>query len=212
MPSKPSRPPGSAHGRGTTTPRSLAEGSRAEMLATLLARNSRFLTVRSCGTTKLALPSSKEDNLTVLSREPSALAHRDLCTGSASKRKLKSTLPDKESHSTTRSANNSSLVEMPFAVLARGPEGLTVTQEAAKTCESSRQARRQPTRVVDLSQPGFLRLEQVLALYPISRAAFYAGIAAGHLPKPVSLGARSVGWRTEDIRALIANPPTFVRG
>jgi predicted DNA-binding transcriptional regulator AlpA len=62
--------------------------------------------------------------------------------------------------------------------------------------------------VIDLSRPGFLRLGQVLAIYPVSRASWYAGIGSIY-PESVRIGPRSVAWRTEDIRDLIANPPTF---
>ncbi len=51
---------------------------------------------------------------------------------------------------------------------------------------------------------GFLRLPEVLAIYPISRSAWWAGVKAGKYPKPVKLSPRCTAWRCEDIRALIA--------
>lgn len=74
----------------------------------------------------------------------------------------------------------------------------------------SRRERRHTPRAIDLSQPGFLRLEQVLAIFPVSRASWYAGIGKIY-PNSVQIGPRSVAWRTEDIRALVANPPAFDR-
>ena len=53
---------------------------------------------------------------------------------------------------------------------------------------------------------GFLRLPQVLALFPISRSAWWNGIAAGRYPKGVKLGPRTTAWRLSDIRALIEKP------
>lgn len=59
-------------------------------------------------------------------------------------------------------------------------------------------------RRIDLEQPGFLRLKEVLTILPISRAAWYAGIQSGRYPPPVSLGGRrSVGWSTSAIKMLI---------
>lgn len=59
---------------------------------------------------------------------------------------------------------------------------------------------------LNIDRPGFLRLRDVLALFPVSRASWYAGIVKGIYPPSVALGPRSVGWRTSDIKALIENP------
>ena len=59
-------------------------------------------------------------------------------------------------------------------------------------------------RRIDLDQPGFLRLKEVLTILPISRAAWYAGIQSGRYPPSASLGGRrSVGWPTSAIKMLI---------
>lgn len=63
-------------------------------------------------------------------------------------------------------------------------------------------------RHIDLDQPGFLRLEEVLAVIPVSRATWYAGVKAGEYPAQVKLGVkrgkrRSVAWKTQDIKALV---------
>ena len=58
------------------------------------------------------------------------------------------------------------------------------------------------TRTV-LPDTGFLRLPQVLALIPISRSAWWAGIRKGRFPKGIKLGSKTTVWRAEDIRALI---------
>jgi predicted DNA-binding transcriptional regulator AlpA len=62
---------------------------------------------------------------------------------------------------------------------------------------------------IDVSGDGYLRLDVVLSVYPVSRAAWYEGMAAGIYPPSVSLGKRAVGWTRESIRQLIANPPKF---
>ena len=48
-----------------------------------------------------------------------------------------------------------------------------------------------------------LRLNQVLARVPISRATWYAGIRDGRFPPPVKLGVRISAWRERDIRELL---------
>lgn len=64
---------------------------------------------------------------------------------------------------------------------------------------------------IDLSGDGYLRLMEVLSVYPVSRAAFYEGIASGVYPKSVPLGKRTVAWTRESIRNLVANPPKFLK-
>lgn len=51
---------------------------------------------------------------------------------------------------------------------------------------------------------GFMRLPQVLALFPVGKSTWWAGVKEGRFPKPVKLGPRTTAWRVEDIRALIA--------
>lgn len=64
-----------------------------------------------------------------------------------------------------------------------------------------------------LPEAGFLRIWQIIgntkavppipALLPVGRTTFLNGVKSGKFPQPVKLGARSVGWRVSDIRALI---------
>ena len=64
-----------------------------------------------------------------------------------------------------------------------------------------------------LPETGFVRIWQIVgnkktntpALIPISRTSFLNGVKSGKYPEPVKLGERSVAWRVEDIRALIAS-------
>lgn len=56
-----------------------------------------------------------------------------------------------------------------------------------------------------LPDSGFLRLRQVLAVFPVSRSTWLEGVKSGRYPKQVKLGPRAVAWRIEDIRRLIAN-------
>lgn len=63
-----------------------------------------------------------------------------------------------------------------------------------------------------LPDTGFVRLPVILAVFPVSRSAWWAGIKSGKYPKPVKLSARTSAWRVEDIRALIdsttSQPPS----
>jgi prophage regulatory protein len=52
---------------------------------------------------------------------------------------------------------------------------------------------------------GFLRLPQILAIFPISRSAFWAGVKSGKYPKPVKLSERCTAWKVEDIQRLISS-------
>ena len=45
-----------------------------------------------------------------------------------------------------------------------------------------------------------LRLREVSAQTGCSRSALYAAMAANKFPKPISLGARSVGWLESEIQ------------
>lgn len=58
-----------------------------------------------------------------------------------------------------------------------------------------------------LPAEGFIRLPQILSVFPVSRSSFWAGVKSGRFPQPVKLGPRTTAWRAEDIRRLIENPP-----
>ena len=80
----------------------------------------------------------------------------------------------------------------------------------ALSVKLNRQARRAAMfQGVDISGDGYLRLKEVLSVYPVSRATWYQGIERGIYPKQINLGKRSVAWTRESIRNLIANPPKF---
>lgn len=54
-----------------------------------------------------------------------------------------------------------------------------------------------------LPDTGFVRLPQILAVFPIGRSSWWAGVASGKYPASVRLSNRTSAWRVEDIRALI---------
>ena len=56
---------------------------------------------------------------------------------------------------------------------------------------------------IDLPAVGYVRLPQILKIFPVSKSAWWEGCRNGVYPKPVKLGPRTSAWRVEDIRALM---------
>lgn len=66
-----------------------------------------------------------------------------------------------------------------------------------------------------LPETGFLRLPQIIgnkknippiiALIPVGKSTWWAGVKTGRFPQPIKLGPRITAWRVEDIRKLIEN-------
>jgi prophage regulatory protein len=54
-----------------------------------------------------------------------------------------------------------------------------------------------------LPKEGFVRLPVILALYPVGRSTWWAGVKAGRFPAPVKLGPRVTAWPVDAIRELI---------
>jgi predicted DNA-binding transcriptional regulator AlpA len=50
---------------------------------------------------------------------------------------------------------------------------------------------------------GFMRLSEVLKIFPVSRTHFLDGVKSGKYPKPVHLSERIVAYKTQDIENLI---------
>lgn len=59
----------------------------------------------------------------------------------------------------------------------------------------------------DLPVTGFMRLPDVLRVYPVSRSTWWSGVRSGRYPQPFKIGSRATAWRAEDIRALILGAP-----
>lgn len=58
-----------------------------------------------------------------------------------------------------------------------------------------------------LPEIGFLRIKEILKIFPIGKSTWWDGVKEGRFPKPIKLGQRTTAWRVEDIKALIENPP-----
>lgn len=64
-----------------------------------------------------------------------------------------------------------------------------------------------------LPETGYLRLPQIIGnpkanppippIIPVSKSAWWAGVASGRYPKSVKLGPRTTVWSVASIRALI---------
>jgi len=67
----------------------------------------------------------------------------------------------------------------------------------------------QHTPPATLPTEGFVRLPQVLAVLPISKSTWWAGVRSGRYPASVKLGPRTTAWPVASIRALIDNPPSL---
>lgn len=55
-----------------------------------------------------------------------------------------------------------------------------------------------------LPETGFVRLPEVLKVFPVSKSTWWAGVKDGRYPQPVKLGPKMTAWRVQDVRKLIA--------
>jgi len=55
-----------------------------------------------------------------------------------------------------------------------------------------------------LPEEGFVRLQDVLKVIPVSKSTWWAGVKSGRFPASVKLGERTTAWPVESIRALIS--------
>jgi prophage regulatory protein len=50
---------------------------------------------------------------------------------------------------------------------------------------------------------GYVRLPAILAVFPVGRSTWWAGVKDGRFPRPVKLGPRITAWKVADIRKLL---------
>ena len=50
---------------------------------------------------------------------------------------------------------------------------------------------------------GYMRIRQILSIFPIASSTWWDGCRDGRFPKPIKLGPRTTVWRAEDIRAFM---------
>ena len=56
---------------------------------------------------------------------------------------------------------------------------------------------------MDIPEFGFLRLDDVLKIIPVSKTTWYNGVRSGRFPKGIRLSQNIVVWRIEDIKNLV---------
>jgi len=49
----------------------------------------------------------------------------------------------------------------------------------------------------------FIRLPQVLEIFPVSKSTWWAGCKSGEYPKPIHLSTRTSAWLLGDIQKLV---------
>jgi len=49
----------------------------------------------------------------------------------------------------------------------------------------------------------YVRLPDVLRVYPVSETTWWEGVAAGRFPRPTKLSTRVSAWQVRQIRALL---------
>ena len=65
--------------------------------------------------------------------------------------------------------------------------------------------------VTSFPTTGLVRLPQILAVYPVSRSTWWAGVKSGRYPKSVKLGPRTTAWRAESIYKLIQEAEVSIK-
>ena len=55
-----------------------------------------------------------------------------------------------------------------------------------------------------LQVPGYSRIREVLAIFPVSRSRWYAAIADGRISRPTKLGERTAAWSNAYLNELLA--------
>jgi predicted DNA-binding transcriptional regulator AlpA len=56
-----------------------------------------------------------------------------------------------------------------------------------------------------LPEAGFVRLPQILAVFPVSRSTWWSGVKSGRYPAPIKLSPRCSAWSVESVRQLIGD-------
>ncbi len=53
-----------------------------------------------------------------------------------------------------------------------------------------------------------MRMPDLTGYVGLSRASIYAMMDRGEFPRPIKLGERAVGWKSDDVDAWLASRPT----
>ena len=55
-----------------------------------------------------------------------------------------------------------------------------------------------------------LKLKEVVGLVSLSSATIYRMISSGEFPRPVRIGVRATGWRSDEVEEWLASRPHTV--
>lgn len=58
----------------------------------------------------------------------------------------------------------------------------------------------------DDTELGYMRLPEILELFPIGKSTWWEGVRIEKYPQPVKLGPRITAWRKKDIYDLLKHP------
>ncbi|ADB38013.1 helix-turn-helix transcriptional regulator [Spirosoma linguale] len=61
------------------------------------------------------------------------------------------------------------------------------------------------TPFIHLQNTGFIRLNQILKIIPVSRSTWWHGCKTGRFPQPYKLSPRVTAWKASDIQDCMAN-------
>jgi prophage regulatory protein len=61
-----------------------------------------------------------------------------------------------------------------------------------------------PEKALSIPDVGFMRLRDILKIFPVGKSTWFANVRSGVYPKPVKLGPNTSAWRVDDIRKLVA--------
>ena len=81
---------------------------------------------------------------------------------------------------------------------------VTKSQDIAALGTKPKSTRKPVVHVHDVTG-GMLRLPGVLALFPVSKSTWWAGVKEGKFPCPIRIGPRCTAWRRSDIEAFLRN-------
>jgi prophage regulatory protein len=57
--------------------------------------------------------------------------------------------------------------------------------------------------LITLPEIGYVRIPQILSVFPVSEATWWIMVKNGKAPKPVKLGPRITAWKASEIREFI---------
>ncbi len=85
-------------------------------------------------------------------------------------------------------------------IIEKTPNGMTKRVEKAAPAKKAPSKKVKPQAPnISLSQPGRLRVANMMSLFGVSRTTLYAGISSGRYPAPDGKDGRIPFWNTETV-------------